>query len=93
MDLKFYLNKFLKIDSIENYSLRQLIDLRKRYESFLDRSNGLDPDFPGLNFGGNQGKGEKIRGVSMAKVDEEERKRKEAEENRFGNTPTDNLTF
>lgn len=51
MDLKFYLNKFLKADNIEMYTMKSLITLRKRYEEFLDKSGGQDPDFPMNNFG------------------------------------------
>jgi len=57
MDLKFYLNKFVKVDNIENYSLNNLLQLKTCYEEFLDNSEGLDPDFPTLNF---SGKGKKI---------------------------------
>ena len=52
MDLKFYLNKFLKADGIEGYTLSSLKALRECYENFLDTTEGTDPDFPLLNFGG-----------------------------------------
>ena len=34
MDLKFYLNKFLKVDRIEDYTLNTLIKLKDNYEKF-----------------------------------------------------------
>lgn len=58
MELKFYLNKFLKVDNIEHYSLAALTELRKVYEDFLETSSGTDPDFPLINFGDSKG-GEK----------------------------------
>ena len=61
MDLKFYLNKFLKVDNIENYTLKTLIQLREVYEDFLQRSEGVDPDFPMLNFG--QKGMQKLKGI------------------------------
>lgn len=64
MDLKFYLNKFVKVDNIEHYTLKTLGELRKRYEIFLERSEGIDPDFPMMVFGAAAGKGEKIKGVN-----------------------------
>lgn len=61
MDLKFYLNKFLKVDRVEEYTLKTLIKLREVYEDFLQQSDGVDPDFPMLNFGG---KGmQKLKGI------------------------------
>ncbi len=51
MDLKFYLNKFIKVDNIEMYSMKSLMTLKKRYEEFLEKSKGQDPDFPMTNFG------------------------------------------
>lgn len=60
MDLKFYLNKFLKVDGVENYTLKTLVKLRECYEDFLQRSEGIDPDFPMLNFGQ---KGQKLKGI------------------------------
>lgn len=61
MDLKFYLNKFLKVDRIEDYTLKTLVKLREVYEDFLQRSEGLDPDFPMLNFG--QKGMQKLKGI------------------------------
>lgn len=63
MDLKFYLNKFLKVDHVEVYTLSSLLELRKRYEEFLENSKGIDPDFPSLNFGDTK-KGEKVKGIN-----------------------------
>ena len=65
MDLKFYLNKFLKVDNIENYTLKTLIKLRECYEAFLENSDGVDPDFPTLNFGK---KGKKVKGRNIMSV-------------------------
>lgn len=55
MQLKLYLNKFLKVDNIEQYSLGALTLLRNAYDEFLKQSKGSDPDFPLINFGGNDG--------------------------------------
>ena len=66
MDLKFYLNKFLKADGIEQYPLKALLDLRKSYENFIENSKGTDPDFPMISFGS---KGETIKGINKSKVD------------------------
>lgn len=56
MDLKFYLNKFAKVDNIENYTYRNLLMLKDTYEKFLEKSEGKDPDFPLLDFSGGKGK-------------------------------------
>ena len=57
MELKFYLNKFAKIDNIENYTFKNVLSLKKAYDEFLDKSEGKDPDFPLLDFsGGKKGK-------------------------------------
>ena len=50
MQLKFYLNKFLKVDNIENYTLGTLKELENIYEDFKNDTDGLDPDFPGISF-------------------------------------------
>ena len=60
MDLKFYLNKFLKVDNIEGYTIPVLEELRKSYDRFLEKA-GFDPDFPMLSFG-NEGNKEKSSG-------------------------------
>ncbi len=61
MDLKFYLNKFLKVDNIEQYTLKCILELQKRYDQFLERSEGTDPDFPLIDFGKG---GKKVKGVN-----------------------------
>lgn len=60
MELKFYLNKFLKVDNIENYTLSALEELRRVYEKFTDKTEGFDPDFPMMSVGGKDGKGQTI---------------------------------
>lgn len=65
MDLKFYLNKFLKCDNIENYTLEALGKLRAAYDTFLENSKGTDPDFPMIDFGN---KGQKINGVNKMQL-------------------------
>ena len=62
MELKFYLNKFLKADNIENYTLKSLQQLKSNYEKFLEDTEGVDPDFPLINFGN---KGKKIEGKNI----------------------------
>lgn len=70
MDLKFYLNKFVKVDNIEGYTMKSLKALRERYESYLEKTEGFDPDFPMTTFGG-KGGGEKIKGKNAVQVREE----------------------
>lgn len=62
MALKFYLNKFLKVDNIENYTLDTLQKLKDYYDEFLEDSEGVDPDFPLMSFGN---KGQKIGGHNI----------------------------
>ena len=62
MGLKLYLNKFLKVDNIEQYSFPELIALKKEYEKVLEESEGVDPDFPNYVFGGH---GKKIAGTNI----------------------------
>lgn len=50
MQLKFYLNKFLKVDNIENYTLGAIKKLEDYYDEFKEKSDGIDPDFPGISF-------------------------------------------
>lgn len=71
MALKFYLNKYAKVDNIENYSIGALKILRDEYLKFLEEANGVDPDFPSFTFGGNgNGKKEtKIKGVNKAALE------------------------
>lgn len=66
MDLKFYLNKFVKVDNIEGYTLKALKSLQSCYESYLEKTDGSDPDFPMISFGGKKGKGKKIKGRNAA---------------------------
>lgn len=69
MDLKFYLNKFAKIDNIENYTYSTVKSLEKAYSDYLDKSGGQDPDFPMITFGGHGGEGgTKIKGRNAAQV-------------------------
>ena len=68
MDLKFFLNKFAKVDNIENYTLKYLFELRKLYENYLESTDGQDPDFPMISFGGNKGK--KVNGSNAAVNDD-----------------------
>ena len=51
MSLKLYLNKYLKVDNIEYYSLPCLQILQKEYDKLLKKTEGIDPDFPQLTFG------------------------------------------
>lgn len=66
MELKFYLNKFLKVDNIEGYTLKSIKELRKVYDKFLEASDGTDPDFPMVDFGS---KGKKVQGINKSKLD------------------------
>ena len=59
MELKFYLNKFLKVDNIEGYTIGALEELRKSYDRFLEKS-GFDPDFPMMSIGDKKNKGKTI---------------------------------
>ena len=61
MGIKFYLNKFAKVDNIEEYSLGTVLALNKEYTNFLESTEGLDPDFPGMDFSGN---GKKVSGTN-----------------------------
>lgn len=71
MDLKFFLNKFLKVDNIEHYTFKTLLELKNCYEDFMEKSEGSDPDFPMSNFGGT--KGAKVGGMNIHRLDDEER--------------------
>ena len=68
MELKFYLNKFLKVDNIEEYSLTQLLALKDAYSKFIEKSEGFDPDFPMTSFGA---KGKKIGGTNVHTIGQE----------------------
>lgn len=69
MELKFYLNKFCKVDNIENYTLNSLMTIREKYSEFLDSSEGYDPDFPMSNFGDGK-KGKKVAGTNIHQIEE-----------------------
>ncbi len=71
MGLKFYLNKYAKVDNIENYSLTALKILRDEYMNFLESSDGVDPDFPMFNFGGGNGE-TKVKGKNKAVLEDGE---------------------
>ena len=45
------------------YGLPELMEIKKAYDTFIDNSEGFDPDFPTTNFGG--GKGKKISGTNV----------------------------
>ena len=68
MALKFYLNKYAKVDNIENYTLGTLKILQGEYQRFLEQSDGVDPDFPMFNFGGKE---TKIKGTNKALIDDD----------------------
>ena len=70
MDLKFYLNKFIKADNIEGYTLKSLKKLQECYEEYLEKTEGTDPDFPMMTFGGKNGGGKKVKGQNAAALDE-----------------------
>lgn len=42
--------------------------LKDRYEKFLDDSEGLDPDYPGINFRGNKGTKINLGGVNALSI-------------------------
>lgn len=66
MELKFYLNKFLKVDNIEHYGLGALFKLRDTQDKFIETSKGTDPDFPLIDFGD---KGQTIQGVNKVQAE------------------------
>ena len=51
MDLKLFLNKFAKVDNIECYTMSALKELQNSYDAILKNTKGIDPDFPGIDFG------------------------------------------
>ena len=51
------------MDNIEEYSLGTVLALNKEYTNFLESTEGLDPDFPGMDFSGN---GKKVSGTNAA---------------------------
>ena len=68
MGIKFYLNKFARLDNLEGYSLGTVLELNKEYNKFLEDSGGLDPDFPGIDFGG---QGKKVEGQNKSQIENE----------------------
>lgn len=80
MALKFFLNKFVKADNIEYYTISQLNALRDTYQKYLDETKGFDPDFPMSNFGGD--KGEKIGGTNIHTVGNETTFNKKVDDNK-----------
>lgn len=49
-----------------------LDQIKSRYDKFLDDSEGVDPDYPGLNFRGNKGAKINLGGVNALKVKDED---------------------
>ena len=68
MHLKLYLNKYLKVDNIELYTLQNLITLKQEYDKYLDLTGGYDPDFPNVNIG-NRKEGQKIKGKNKIQIE------------------------
>ena len=64
------LNKYAKVDNIENYTLGALKVLQDEYTKFLESSNGIDPDFPTFNLGGKDAGKTKIKGKNKAALEE-----------------------
>nr|DAJ32591.1 MAG TPA: hypothetical protein [Caudoviricetes sp.] len=77
MELKFYLNKFLKVDNIEHYGLGALFKLRDTYDKFIETSKGTDPDFPLIDFGD---KGQTIQGVNKVQAENKQGEDDEGEQ-------------
>lgn len=46
LNLKFYLNKFVKADNIEMYPISDVIKMWTNYQKWLEKNEGNDPDFP-----------------------------------------------
>ena len=72
MDLKLYLNKFLKVDNIEYYTLESLYSLRKCYDNFIEKSKGKDPDFPMMNFGDPENTYKAKNNITRLDIEQEE---------------------
>lgn len=53
MKIKFNLNKFAKLDNIDNYPLGLVYELNEIYDDYLRDSKGVDVDFPDFEFGNN----------------------------------------
>lgn len=50
MKIKFNLNKYCKLDNIENYSMDTIRTMQEVYEEYLKDTDGVDIDFPGFTF-------------------------------------------
>lgn len=48
--LKFSLNKFAKIDNIDDYSLPFVNQMKELYDKYIKDSEGVDIDFPEFKF-------------------------------------------
>lgn len=76
MQLKLYLNKIIKVDNIEGYNLSTIMEIQNAYTSFLENSDGYDPDFPMSGTKDKHGNGDmqniKIKGTNVyANFDED----------------------
>lgn len=90
MELKFYLNKFLKVDNIEHYGLGALFKLRDTYDKFIETSKGTDPDFPLIDFGD---KGQSIvQGVNKVQAENKQGEDDDSEGEQLGTTEILNLS-
>lgn len=89
MELKFYLNKFLKVDNIEHYGLGALFKLRDTYDKFIETSKGTDPDFPLIDFGD---KGQTIQGVNKVQAENKQGEDEDGEGKQLGTTEILNLS-
>jgi hypothetical protein len=90
MELKFYLNKFLKVDNIEHYGLGALFKLRDTYDKFIETSKGTDPDFPLIDFGD---KGQTIQGVNKVQAENKQGEDDESGEGEQLGTTTEILNL
>lgn len=45
--------------------------LQKSYDNFMEKTDGIDPDFPQLDFGN---KGKKVSGTNAAHLDDQSKK-------------------
>ncbi len=84
MALKFYLNKFLKVDNVEQYTLTQILELKNVYSKFIEDSEGFDPDFPMSTFGE---KGKKVAGTNVHTLERNRLQDEVEEENDIPKAP------
>lgn len=63
----------MKVDNIEKYTLSSLKALQDEYETFLEKSNGIDPDFPHLSFN-DKGKKIDVNGGKKSILDDKTKK-------------------